>query len=210
LASASADTPVGLVQHHQVGEPQVVGQLGVALAGRLELGGVHDLREPAVADVGVLAGDHQPDQVARLGDAAGFDDDDVDPRLGRGKPPQHGVQSARVDRAAQAAVAERDHRVDLPGEGERVDVHAAEVVDHDADPGALAVGEQVVEQRRLARAEEPGDEDHGDLAHETTLTPHAGAPIHGGAPPEQAVRRIPSNRRKRSAGKGSHHFHRLQ
>jgi hypothetical protein len=50
--------------------------------------------------------------------------------------------------------------VALPGDERGVDIDLAHVVDNDRHPAALPVGQDVVEQRRLARAQEAGQ--HGD------------------------------------------------
>lgn len=151
---------VGLVQHHEVGDGQVAVGLGVRGPGRVELGRVDDLHQAAVADGRILVGHEHPDHLLRLGESAGLDDDHVDPVDGCGELLQVRVQFAAVDRAAQAAAAERDHRVaDLPGHGHRVDLDRPEVVDDDPDPGPRTVGEQVVEHRGLAGTEESGEDD---------------------------------------------------
>lgn len=155
--------PVGLVQHHQVRDGQVAVGLRVPGPGRVELRGVHDLHQPAVPDGRVLAGHQHPDHLLGLGQPARLDDDHVDPMDGRGQLLQVRVQLAAVDGAAQAAAAERDHRVaDLARDGHRIDLDRAEVVDDDADPGASPVAEEVVEQRRLAGSEESGKHDDGN------------------------------------------------
>lgn len=129
-------------------------QFGMPGPGVVELRGVDDLDQPAVDDPAVVAGEDHPDEFLRLGQPAGLDDDHVDTGGGASQPLQVGVQLAGVDRAAQTAVTERDHRVDLPGDGHGVDLDAAEVIDDRADTGAVAVAEQMVEEGRLARPEE--------------------------------------------------------
>ncbi len=76
------------------------------------------------------------------------------------------VEFARVDRAAQTPVAERDRGVpERSGDGHGVDLDRAEVVDDRADAGAAAVVQEVVEERGLAGAEESGEHDDGYLRH---------------------------------------------
>ena len=50
----------------------------------VELGCVDDLDEPAVHDPRIVAGEHHPHELLRLGEPAGLDDDDVDPGDGLG------------------------------------------------------------------------------------------------------------------------------
>ncbi len=130
--------------------------------GGLELGGVDDLHQPAVDGALVGAGEDHPHQCLRLGQTAGLDDDDVDARRGAGEPGQHLVQVAGVDGAAQTAVAQGDHRVDLPGHRHGVDLDAAEVVDDHTDPAAPVAGEEVVEQGGLPRPQESRQDDDRD------------------------------------------------
>ncbi len=141
--------PVGLVEDDEIGDGRV--------AGVARLGGVDDLDQAAVDDVPVAAGEDHADQRGRLGQAAGLDDDEVDARGRPGEGVERRVQVLGVDGAAQAAVAEGGHGVDLSGDGHRVDGDAAEVVDDHADPHALAVAQEVVQERGLPRAEEPGE-----------------------------------------------------
>ncbi len=70
--------PVDLVHDHEVGEREMPVDTRVHGSGLLELGGIHDLDEPAVDDVRQLAGEHHADELLRFGQAARLDDDDVD------------------------------------------------------------------------------------------------------------------------------------
>src|SRR5690606_32199123 len=92
--------PVELVHHDQIGECEVPVDLRVPGAGLVELGGVHDLHQTAVDDAGVVAGEHHPHQLLRLGQAAGLDHDHVGPERGAGQAFEVGVQFAAVDGAA--------------------------------------------------------------------------------------------------------------
>lgn len=105
--------PVGLVHDHEVGDRQVPVGIGVPLPRGGELRRVDDLDEPAVHDPLVLAGEDHPDQFLRLGEAARLDHDHVQARLGAGEDLQVLVEFARVDGAAQTAVAEGDGGADL-------------------------------------------------------------------------------------------------
>lgn len=124
---------VGLVQDDEVGDGEVPVGLGVPVAGGVELGRVHDLDEPSVHRARIVAGEDHPDEFLRLGEAARLDDDEVDPRGGAAEPLQIAVEFARVDGAAQTAVAEGDRGADLAGDGHGVDLDGAEVVDDDGD-----------------------------------------------------------------------------
>lgn len=128
-----------------------------------EFGGVDDLDQSAVPDVRVVAGQQHPHELLGLGETARLDDDHIEPGGRAGQRLQVGVELARVDGAAQAAVAQRDGGPDLPRHGHGVDLDGPEVVDDDADPVAGPVAEQMVEQRRLAGSEEPREDDDRDL-----------------------------------------------
>ena len=66
--------------------------------------------------------------------------------------------------AADAAAAELDERLVTAAEQRAVDAELAELVRHDREAQALRarVGEQVAHERGLARAQKPGNEQHGD------------------------------------------------
>lgn len=155
--------PVRLVEHDEIGHREMAADLRMALPGRLELGGVDHLDQSPVHDARVVAGEDHPDEFLRLGEAARLDDDHVEPRGGPGQRFQIRVQLARVDRAAQAAAAQRHGGADLPGDGHGVDLDGPEVVDDHADPVARAVEQEVVEQRRLAGSQESREDDDRDL-----------------------------------------------
>jgi hypothetical protein len=156
--------PVELVDDHQVGEGEVPVDLGMPLPGLQELGRVHDFDEPAVHHPAVLAGEHHPHELLRLGEPAGLDDDDVDPGCGSGQPFQVLVQFGDVDGTAQTSVAERHGGVaERAGDGHGVDLDRPEVIDDGADAAATTAMEEVVEQCGLPGAEESGENDDGDL-----------------------------------------------
>lgn len=110
-------------------------------------------REAALVAEGEGGGDRH-----RLGDAGRFHHEPVEPPLAG--EPAHLAQQILAQGAADAAVAqldepllaaaERPARADQPG----IDVDLAHVVDDDREPAALAVGEQVGQERRLAGPEE--------------------------------------------------------
>ncbi len=196
---------VGLVQDDEVGEGQVPVDLGVPGAGGVELGGVHDLDQAAVDDARVLAGEHHPHELLRLGQTAGLDDDDVDAGGGAGEAVEVAVQFADVDGAAQAAVAERDRGVaERPGHRHGVDLDGPEVVDDRSEAAAAAAVEEVVQQGRLAGAEETGEDDDRDLLgarltqRATSFTPMR-APVRGPAPRTRPAR-VPARLRGLDVG----------
>ncbi|EPH43187.1 putative protein CobW [Streptomyces aurantiacus JA 4570] len=155
---------VGLVDDDQVGDAQMPVDLGVPLPGGVELGGVDDLHEAAVHDVGVLAGEHHPHELLRLREPARLDDDDVDAGGGAGEPLQVLVELTGVHGTAEAAVAERDGGVaERSGDSHGVDLDGPEVVDDRADPAAAAAVEQVVQECRLPRAEKAREYDNRNL-----------------------------------------------
>jgi hypothetical protein len=151
--------PVGLVEHHEIRCPYVPLQLRVLLACTPELGCVHDLDEAAVDDVFTPRGEDHTDHRLRFRQPAGLHDDDVHPRRRAGQTVQDLVEIARVHCAAQTAVAQRDHRIDLTGHCHRVDADASEVIDHRTDTRAATVPQQMVEQRGLAGAKESREDD---------------------------------------------------
>ena len=72
----------------------------------------------------------------------------------------HGLQQLAVDRAADAAVAELHHVVTRGNDQVVVDADLAEFIHQHGRLQALLVGEDVVEQRGLAGAEETGEDRH--------------------------------------------------
>ena len=108
------------------------------------------------------AGDIKLFVFARFGDAAGLHDDRVQPGRRIGQTGQRLSQAVRIDAAAQASVAEADRARALPGHQQRVDVDRTEVVDDHPQSRTHRIGEQRVEQCRLARTQKSGDDDHRD------------------------------------------------
>ena len=105
---------------------------------------------------------------AGVGQAGGLDDDALEVEFALaallGQVGQRGAQ-VLADRAADAAVVHLDDL--LAGVGDQdvvVDVLFAELVLDDGDLLAVGFGEHALEQRRLARAEEAGEDGGGDEA----------------------------------------------
>ena len=129
--------------------------------GVVEAFGVDHLDHPRVArHVPRHVVDH-PRQDGRLGQATGLDDREVQAQLGTREPGEGLAELTGVDLAAHAAVGERDHGVHPPGDGGGVHVDLAEVVDDRGDAQPRRAGQQVVEQGGLARAQVPGEDEHG-------------------------------------------------
>ena len=102
----------------------------------------------------------------RLGDTGRFDQQVVEATFPR--QPRNLVEQVFTQRAADAAVGHLDQPlVDAAELGAAVanelgiDVDLAHVVDDDRDAAAFAVVQRVVEQRRLAGAEEAGEHGYG-------------------------------------------------
>ena len=107
------------------------------------------------------------DERLRQGEARGLDDDVVGRRVA-GEEHLHRRQELVGDRAADAAIGELDDligpavAVAAIGEQRAVEAHVAELVDDDGDAPAAGAGDQVADERRLAGAEEAGDDGGGD------------------------------------------------
>ena len=127
---------------------------------RVEPGDVGEADAGGVAEV-EGGGDGQ-----RLGDAGRLDEQVVEAALGG--EAAHLGQEVVAQGAADAAVGHLDQasrrgaapRV-LGAHALGVDVHLGHVVDDDGDAQALAVAERMVEERRLAGAEEAGQDGDG-------------------------------------------------
>jgi hypothetical protein len=129
-------------RHHRI-EPRYVGEAQAVLVTEIERGG-----------------DRQ-----RLGNTGRFDQQVIEPPLLGERP--HLFQEIIPQCAADAAIG-HFHQL-LLGAGEigaaiahkgGIDIHLAHIVDDDGDAHALAIPENMIEQRRLAGAEEARE--HGD------------------------------------------------
>ncbi len=181
---------VGLVQHHEIGAVQLVeidlGQRVVVVEGlvRRTLGGDGSriVGEAAVGDGRAIHhGDHAVHRhaVADGGPAerlqqrfrqckAGGLDDDVLGWGGAVEQRLHRRQEFVGDGAAEAAIGQLHHILAAgnaaTAQHVAVDAERAELVDDDGDAPAAGIGEDMAHQRRLAGAEEAGDDGAGDLA----------------------------------------------
>lgn len=122
---------------------------------------VDNLDDAARADPLGAAESNEPREGDRVGDAARLDDDRVEAQPRIGQPLERLVEPARVGQAAHAPARDRGRLVDLAHDKTRVNVQRAEVVHDDADARARGA-QEVVEQRRLARAEMARQRDDGN------------------------------------------------
>ncbi len=118
----------------------------------------NDRVEPdAIAEFGAQEGQHDRQ---RVGEAGGLDHQVVD-LAGEPQDAAQRVDEIVVDRAADAAVAQLDH-VGIGGDDQLVvDADVAELVDDDRGAHALLAGQDVIEQRGFAAAEEASDDSRG-------------------------------------------------
>src|ERR1700730_9690046 len=93
-----------------------------------------------------------------MGDAARRDDYVIEPTV---EDTKDCIQEVVVDRTADAAVFQFYHVVGSRGDQVAVDADLAELVDNDGSAQALLVSEDVLDEGRLAAAEEAGDHGHG-------------------------------------------------
>ena len=177
---------VALVEHDEIGASDLVLEhffdgvvmvergIGPALGrqrrevgGDLPLGqgGAIDDRDDAVD--GHAALDRGPmeglDQRLRQSEPRRFDDDVLDPRFARENLIERRHEFVGHG-AAQAAIGELDDVLLRAGgvaaalQDLAVDADIAELVDDHGEPAPVGIGEHVADQRRLARAEEAGDD----------------------------------------------------
>jgi len=160
----------GFVVEHVVGRAQGIdGGFVIGEAAFGESGRIGDGDDAVDGDLGLDLGPVEgADQGLRQREAGGFDDDVVGP-VGPRQQGLHGGDELVGDGAADATVRELDHilfaagLVAAAGEDFLVDAEFAELVDDQRDALALRVGEKVTDERRLAGAEEAGDDGDGDL-----------------------------------------------
>jgi hypothetical protein len=160
---------VDLVEHHPVGERELLDRLVLDALGLVV---VEVLQE-------VLGVDHRDDRVepqlardlvvdeerlrhrCRVGEAGGLDHDLVELVAALHQVAEDADQVAAHGAADAAVVHLEDLLLGVEHEGV-VDADLAELVLDDGDPLAVLLGEDVVQQRRLAGAEEPGEHGDGD------------------------------------------------
>ena len=117
-----------------------------------------------VGQVELHIGIQQLGERRRVGDARRLDQDPVELDLRfEGADPAHerrveGFDEVVLAGAADAAVGQLEHVVRRAGDQVRIDADLAELVDDDQAFAAAGIGEDVVDQRRLARAQEAGHE----------------------------------------------------
>ena len=193
---------VGLVDEQQVGKLELVAQqvgdgalvaldlLPAAVGERVDRGElledrrrvddgdeVVEGRDVVQRDAGGLVAERERlGDGHRLGDPRRLDEHVVEAALRRERRERR--EQVLAQRAADAAVRELDHLLLLVQHAAAahelsVDVDARHVVDDHGDPPARAVVQQVVEQRRLPRAEEAREHRHGQRARAAGLAQEA-------------------------------------
>ncbi len=152
---------VGLAEHHQVsrGELRADGVAHVAPPGelldRLGVGHHHHAVEPAAC------GEHVRRDTGRLPDTAQLHHDQLRRRIGRERAELvEGGGEVVDDRAADAAVGERERCAIVVGHERGVHADRTDVV-HDHRHPSGGRGEQPVEQRGLARTQVPAQQRDG-------------------------------------------------
>ena len=153
---------VGLAERHHVGRPDLGAEQRVLQPGRRRRR-VHDAQDgfqrrfPPHHRVHEVA-----DDVRRVGDPAGFHHDVV----GRRVAPQQGGQRAQQVAFQTSTQMQPLARLTTPSLAPAINsasmLMAPEIVDHGGDAAPVRAGQQAVDHRRLARAQEPGDEQDGD------------------------------------------------
>ena len=186
---------IGLVEDHHVGAVELILEqlldrvlvieigIGGALAatallivGEAAFGkrlgvdhGHHAIDGHARLDLGPVEGAHQR---LRQGEARGLDDDVLGRRVAI-EELLHGGDEIVRHRAADAAIGELDDIVLAAGlvaagfEDLAVDADIAELVDDERDAPPSRIGEQMADERRLAGAEEAGDDGRRDFLRAT-------------------------------------------
>ena len=161
--SAGADQ-VGLVDDDDVGEGDLVLRLrrvAQALAQPLGVGDGHHRVEPRRA-AHVLVDEEGLGDRRRIGEAGRLDDDRVELALAPHQPFDDADQVA-AHGAADAAVVHLEHFLVGADDELVVDADFAELVDDHGVALAVRLGEDAVEQGRLAGAEIAGQHGDGDL-----------------------------------------------
>mgnify|MGYP001820475497 CR=1 FL=1 len=131
-------------------------QIGVVVAENLVgVDDAGDTIEPDPVAIGRVDKCHV--DARRVGDAARLEDDVLD-RIVSIDQLRNRVHQVVTDLAADTAVGQTDHAVLHVDHEISIHVDRPEVVHEDPDPQPVIPGEDVVEQRRLARAQKPGQD----------------------------------------------------
>ena len=95
----------------------------------------------------------------RFGEAAGFDDDGIEPQSWFRECCEGVFERGVVIKTADASTRDGEGFIDLPDDEARVDVEVSEIVDDDPD-ARVGVAQQMVEEAGFPRPQVTGQEDH--------------------------------------------------
>src|SRR5208337_2742501 len=126
----------------------------------------------AVAQVRIVEGGENSGGIS---DAAGFEQNVFDGFRAL-EQRNYRLDQVVANLAAHAAVGQADHVVIHPDDEFGVNVDCAEVVDEDAHAQTVVASQDAVQQRRLARAEKPGQD--GDRHGFAVVGYHSFASVH--------------------------------
>ncbi len=187
---------VGLGQQQAIGDGGLFHGLDLPVEGGVAGRGI-DGRDHAIQTVGRVEGEvgHQRVQDRRrIGEPRRLDQHPVERRDGSAQL-AGGQAAQRVDQvaangAAQASALQQDHVLGGTLDQFVIEADLAELVDHDDGARELGPGQELVEDRRLAAAEKPGQQGHrheraagtaSPIAHRDDLVlPHRPWPRHTG------------------------------
>ncbi len=154
---------IGLVEQHDVGEGDLVLGLAAVLQAQRQVLGIDEGDDRVEFGLGadVVVHEEGLGDGNRVGEAGGLDDDAVE-AAGAAHQALDDADQVAAHRAADAAVVHLvDFFVGLDDEVV-VDADLAELVDDDGIFLAVVLGEDAVQQRRLAGAEIAGEHGDGD------------------------------------------------
>ena len=155
---------IGLREHQSIRDGGLLDGLGLRVELALAVHRVHQGDHPVepVLRREQRVGRERLDHRRGIGEAGGLDDDavEVDHRAGAALREQLAQRLLQVGAHGAAEAAVREERDVLGGRGDEsvVDADLAEFVDHHRDPVHARVREEPPDQRRLAAAEETGDD----------------------------------------------------
>jgi hypothetical protein len=163
-ASSSGVDEIGLVQHDDVGEGDLVLGLGRVLEPVLEpfrVGhGDHRVELGGVADI--LVDEEGLRDRGGIGEAGRLDDDRVELALALHQPVENADQVA-ANSAADAAVVHLEHLLVGADDEVAIDADLAELVDDHGELLAVVLGEDAVQKRGLAGAQIAGEHRDGNF-----------------------------------------------
>ena len=164
--SSSALDEVGLVQYDHVREGDLVLGFRRILEARAQPFGIGD-RDHGIEPrrvLHLLIDEEGLRHGGRIGEPGGFDDDGVELALPLHQA-FHDADEVAPHRAADAAIVHLEHFLVGPDHEIVVDADLAELVDDDGVSLAVLLGEDAVQQRRLAGAQVAREYRDGNLVH---------------------------------------------